>query len=156
MATLGALTIPLNPPGAVTYSASSGGFTGEGTNQDGVVLLDGTAKTNANGAQANQTNLQHRGVFLFIVPGAFGGSASTIKITIQAVDPVSNTTIDLLQSAALAANTAVTMTVYPTVAASANVAVANVLPKTWRIVANATNWGSGGGSYVGVYASLVS
>lgn len=81
---------------------------------------------------ADQGNLVRRGVKLTIDVTAITGS---LTVTIQSKDPVSGKYTTLLQSAALAGVGTTTLTVYPAIAAVANVSASDVLPATWRVSA---------------------
>lgn len=112
-------------------------------NQDNITLLASGA-VSANGQSADQTNVNARGVKVYIATGAFGTGESTMTVTIQGKDPVSGQYFAILQSAQLSASGFVVLTVYPGIAAAANVSASDVLPRTWRVSFNATNWGTGG------------
>lgn len=121
-------------------------------NADGVVLITSAALTTNTNA-SDQTNSRYKGVVVFITPGAFGSGASAVVVTIEGKDPVSGNYYTILASASLSANTFTTLTVFPG-AVAVNNSIANaVLPKTWRVKATASNWGTGG-STLGVSCSL--
>lgn len=61
--------------------------------------------------------------------------AGTVTVKIQGKDVASGKYYDLLDSAALAGNGTTELTVYPGVAASANVAANSPLPAVWRATA---------------------
>jgi hypothetical protein len=122
-------------------------------NSDNITLLASAAIT-ANSQSADQTNSRARGLKVFVATGSFGASESTMTVTIEGKDPVSGTYYTILQSASLSASTFTVLSVYPGLAASANVAANDVLPKTWRVKWNASNWGTGG-STLGISAALI-
>lgn len=75
----------------------------------------------------------------FIVDITAGAGAATVTITIDAYDPASKTWVNLLTSAALAANATTVYSIGKYVATAANVAIQNFLPKKFRIVATKNN-----------------
>lgn len=111
--------------------------------------LGGTVKPFANrslavfGSAARDTthdsedldNLNHRGVQLVVdvTDETVGGSTHSIVVKIQGKDEVSGKYYDLLESAAITATGTNLLTVYPSIAAVANEAVSNALPRTWRV-----------------------
>ena len=122
-------------------------------NQDGIVLLASAAIT-ANANTNNQVNSFYRGIKVYIAPGSFGAGASAIVVKVQGFDPVSLNYFDILASASLTASTFATLTVYPGVTASSNVAISDVLPRSWRVTWVASSWGTGG-STLGIAAMLI-
>lgn len=122
-------------------------------NSDGIILLASGAVI-VNGNSADQTNLGARGIKLFIATGAFGASEATMTVIVQGRDPVSGTYYNILTSASLTASTFTVLSVYPGLAVTANVSANDVLPKTWRAIWTASNWGTGG-STLGIAAALI-
>ena len=61
------------------------------------------------------------------------GGAPTATFKIQGKDPLSGKYFDILTSAALAAAGTTVLTVYPGVAAAANVSANDVMPRIWRV-----------------------
>lgn len=61
-------------------------------------------------------------------------STPSVVVTIDGYDPVSATWFNLLTSTAIATVSAQKLVIYPSVAASANVAVSTVIPDTIRVV----------------------
>jgi hypothetical protein len=118
----------------------------------GIVLADGHT--------SDMRNYAHRGVKLYIATGAFGVSESTMTVVIQGKDPVSGAYYTILTSASLVASKDVgsaagnLLTVYPGLVAVTNQVVNDILPATWRVAWNASNWGTGG-STLGIVASLI-
>ncbi len=93
-----------------------------------------TADTNT----ADQTNVNHRGVTVFIDVTVADESASVV-FTIQGKDDVSSAYYTLLVSSALASVTTAVLHVMPGAVASAN-SVANLpLPRVWRVNCNAAD-----------------
>jgi hypothetical protein len=123
------------------------------TNVDNIVLLASGVVT-ANGVSADQTNKRCRGLKLFIATGTFGTSESTMTVTIQGKDPVSNTYYTILTSASLTTNAFTVLSVYPGLAVTANVSANDVLPPTWRVSYQASNWGTGG-STLGIACAMI-
>jgi len=81
---------------------------------------------------APYTNYGARGLHLvFDVTAIPGGDTVTPKI--EGYDPTSGKYYDILVGAARATTGTVTMRVYPSQVASANLAVADVLPSAWRV-----------------------
>jgi hypothetical protein len=94
-------------------------------------------------------NLSHRGVQLVldITAETAGGSTHTIVVTIQGKDPTSGKYYTLLQGASKTATGTTLMTVHPGVTASANVAAAFALPRTWRVLVTHTADGASDMTY---------
>jgi hypothetical protein len=122
------------------------------TNTDGVVLITSAALTTNTNA-SDQTNTYYRGVVVFVTTGSFGSGASTIVVTIEGKDSVSGNYYTILASASLTASTFTTLTIYPGAVAASNSIANALLPKTWRVKATASAWGTGG-STVGVSCAL--
>lgn len=78
----------------------------------------------------------YRGVKIYIDITALTGTSLTF--TLQAVDPVTGTASTVLASAAKAGTGAFTLTVYPDSATVANVALADVMPRQWKITVTGT------------------
>lgn len=112
-------------------------------NQDGSDVLTAGVVT-ANGNSGDYSNNSARGVKIYVNPGSFGAGASGIIVTLQGRDLSSGSYYNILSSAALTASTFQVLTVYPGVAVTANVSASDVLPHTWRVTWQATNWGTGG------------
>jgi len=122
-------------------------------NTDSYSLLTSGVVT-ANGNSFDAINYRSRGVKLFISTGTFGASESTMTVTIQGKDPVSGSYYSILTSAALTASTFSVLTVYPGLTAAANVTANDILPKTWRVTYQATNWGTSG-STLGIACAMI-
>lgn len=101
--------------------------------------LSGTAFTSAvrTAAQVNSAdiaNTQWRGAQFVINVSAFTSGTYTPKV--QGKDSISGNYYDILTGTALGATGTTTLTVYPGVTAAANVAAAQVLPRTFRVQLN--------------------
>lgn len=121
------------------------------------ILADGstvTANASTSAGVGDQSSGGAKGVIVFIHTGAFGASESTMTVTIQGKDPQSGQYYTILQSASLSASSFVALRAYPGLTASANVAVSDLLPATFRVIYAASNWGTGG-SVLGVAAVLI-
>lgn len=129
------------------------------TNTDNYVLLASGVIT-TNGTSFDVPNTRCRGVKVYITTGAFGSGASAITVTIQGKDPVSNKYYNILTSASLVASKDISnaaanlLTVYPELAAVANQIAQDVLPPTWRVIYQATGWGTGG-STLGIACAMI-
>ncbi len=73
-----------------------------------------------------------RGVKVTIDATAIAATPSVV-FTIQGKDPLSGQYFTVLASAAVTATGTTVLTVYPGIAASANVAASDVMPTTWRV-----------------------
>lgn len=87
----------------------------------------------AGGNTANLDNAFWAGVQLGINITAITGTAPTLTVIIEGQDDASGVWYAMLTSAALTATGFTLLTIYPAVAAVANVSVPQVLPKTWRV-----------------------
>jgi hypothetical protein len=85
---------------------------------------------------AAQTNVNGRGVILGI--NTTVDTAGAYAVNLQGFDAVSGTWYTIASSASIAATGFATLTLYPGIAATANVAVSSVLPRTWRVQAVVT------------------
>lgn len=83
---------------------------------------------------ADQTNLNGSGIKVVVDITGITGTAPSLTVAIQGKDTASGKYYNLLTSAALTANGTYVLTVYAGLVAAANVAVNDVLPRTWRIV----------------------
>ena len=106
-----------------------GGKTAEPT---AALIAHAAASAGVNGA--DQVNRRFRGLHLTIDVTAITGTAPTLTVTIQGKDPISGKYYTILASAALNATGTTVLRVYPGLAAAANLAVSDVLPKTWRVI----------------------
>lgn len=128
-------------------------------NVDNYILLASGVVT-ANGNSFDAINYRGRGVKVFITTGAFGASESAMTITVQGKDPVSGNYYNILTSASLTANSNPSnsvgniLTIYPGLTAVANQVVSDILPKTWRVIYQATAWGTSG-STLGISCSMI-
>ena len=86
---------------------------------------------------ADQTNRWGRGVRLYLDITAAGGTTPTLDVKVQTKDPVSGKYIDMA-GASFAQKTGTgtdELVIHPAIAASANAAVSDAMPLTWRVVA---------------------
>lgn len=98
----------------------------------GSILTGSAAAVSANGL--DQQNPTFRGVKVAVDVTAITGTSPTLVVTLQGKDPGSGKYFTLLASASITATGTTVMTVYPGVAASANVSVSDVVPRTWRAI----------------------
>lgn len=106
------------------------------SNNDVLGILPGVGAT----ASQNSPDLQNpygRGVKVYI--NMVSAGTGSVTFTIAAKDPGSGQYVPLLSSAAIVASGLTTLTVYPGIAAVANVSASDVLPRTWRVQAVANN-----------------
>lgn len=80
---------------------------------------------------ADLTNYNHAGVVVTVDITAY--TAGSLTIALKYKDTLSGKYVALLTSAALAAAATTSLTVYPSIAAVANVAVSMALPRVWRV-----------------------
>ncbi len=84
---------------------------------------------------AVQLNNFYRGVLVGIDVTAITGTSPTLTVTIEGVDPVTNTaTFTVLASASITTTGYTTLVVYPGVAVTANETASTVLPYNWKVV----------------------
>lgn len=104
------------------------------TANQNLTLLASAARTNAGAphASADQTNHNARGVHVVIDVTAIVSTPS-ITLTIEGKDEISGKYYTMLTSAAITGTGTTVLKVYPGITASANVAVSDILPRTWRI-----------------------
>jgi hypothetical protein len=90
------------------------------------------ASVGANGA--DQVHAHGRGLHLVIDVTAITGTVTpTLTVFIEGKDPASGKYYTILSSAGITTVSTVVLKVYPGITATANVAVADVLPATWRV-----------------------
>lgn len=82
---------------------------------------------------ADQKNLTHRGLNLYINITALTGTGPTVTVIIEGKDPVSGQYFTLLSSTALSAIGFTRLIVYPGIAVTANFSDNDALPGTWRV-----------------------
>lgn len=99
-------------------------------------LISGVGAT-ASVNSADKVNAYGRGVKVFVNTTAIG--TGSITVAIQAKDPGSGTYVTLLASAAIITNVMTVLTVYPGLAATANVSANDLLPRQWRVSVTANN-----------------
>lgn len=96
-----------------------------------VEIYPSAART-ATPATVDQRNYGHRGIVVTLDITAVTSDPS-LTLTIEGKDRLSGKYYTILSGSAETGTTTKTYTVYPGVTASANVAVSNVLPETWRV-----------------------
>jgi hypothetical protein len=95
-----------------------------------LVALSGASTS---GNTVTQDNLQWRGLQLGINITAITGTSPSITVVVEGLDEASGQYYTLLSSAALSVAGFTPLTVYPGIAAAANSAASQVLPKSWRV-----------------------
>jgi hypothetical protein len=98
-------------------------------NQDGLSIINAVA-TSSTQTSADILNYNGRGVKVWWNITTFGAA---LTLAIQYKDPVSGQYITALSSAALSANGFTQYTIYPGITGAANVALNDILPRTWRV-----------------------
>ena len=104
--------------------------------------LDTGALITATGATTSQTGadqLNNTGRGLIVVLDMTTVGTGSVTLTIQGKDTASGKYYTLLAGAAVVANSTNVYTVYPGVAATANVSANSPLPRTWRVITTANN-----------------
>lgn len=96
-----------------------------------IKVLPSAART-ASVNSDDQENIEGRGVKLVVDVTAVTATPS-ITVTIQGKDHVSGKYYDILESAAITATGTTVLTVFPGIAATANEAASDVLPRDWRV-----------------------
>jgi len=119
-------------PVPISYADIGGGlYGGPVTNVEGTLLA--SAVRAATNFTADQVNPNARGVRVSYNITAVPGT-DTITVQIQGKDPVSGNYFTILAGAAqVATGQKPDLIVYPGVTATANVAVSEPLPRTWRV-----------------------
>lgn len=100
-------------------------------NNIGAVLT--LTAASASGSSATYTNATAIGIQVGINVTGITGTSPTLQVTIEGIDPVSGTTFTVLQSASITADGYTVLTVYPGIAATANVSDNGVLPYLWKL-----------------------
>lgn len=106
-------------------------FSAQADNSDTQALVTLTAQAAATVNSADLPNATGQGVIVGVNLSTM--TSATVTVHVQGKDAASGQYYDLLASTALASTGFTTMTVYPGVVASANVAANAPLPKTWRV-----------------------
>jgi hypothetical protein len=96
-----------------------------------ITLLASAART-ATHSTADVTNQGHRGLHLVIDATAAAATPSVV-FTIQGKDEVSGQYYTILASAAVTGVSTTVLKVYPGITVAANLSVADVLPRVWRL-----------------------
>lgn len=96
-----------------------------------VVVLASAARVASNNSD-DQVNRFYRGVEVVADVTAVPG-VDTVTFTVEGQDPVSKKWYTLLASAAISAQSTVSLTVYPGVTVAANAAASRPLPRAWRV-----------------------
>lgn len=96
-------------------------------------ILTLTAQAPGTVTSTDQTNFNGRGVKLGINITADSAGTALVVVTIQGKDIVSGQYYTILTSASIAAVGFSTLTVYPAITVTANVAASDILPRTWRV-----------------------
>ncbi len=86
---------------------------------------------------ADQVNSYARGIKVFLKVSQLG--TGSLVLTIQAKDPTSGQYATLLVSLAVTDTNLHVYTVYPGITPTANVAVSDVVPKTWNVTVSGAN-----------------
>lgn len=123
-----------NGPGLTAYDPGQGLGVDVECNHDKGALITLAAQGAGTVNGADQSNPSCRGVKVVVDISAQGGTPTT-TVKIQGKDKASGKYFDLLTSAALGAVATTVLTLYPGVTTAANVAVSDVLPDTWRVIA---------------------
>lgn len=85
----------------------------------------------------DQVNANGRGVKVVLDMTTAG--TGSVTLTIQGKDAASGKYYTILAGAAVTTNSTNVYTIYPGLAAAANVSANDVLPRTWRVLATANN-----------------
>lgn len=97
------------------------------------ISLAALSAASASGNSPDQTNFNGRGLKVVINITALTGTSPTITFNVQGKDPVSGQYFNMLTSTALNATGLTVLSVYPAITTSANLAVSDILPRTWRL-----------------------
>jgi hypothetical protein len=118
----------------VLYNGAS--FDRERSNIDSPALITTSGATTTQ-TGSDQTNYNGRGVKVVLAMTSVGTGSVTLEV--DGKDAASGDYYAILTGAAVTSNSTSVYTVYPGVAATANAAVSDVLPRTWRIKVTANN-----------------
>ena len=103
-----------------------------------LTVFSSSART-ATSNSSDQTNYNHRGALIYINVTSITSSPSVV-FTVTGKDPIGVTNYNtILTSAAITGTGLTVLKIYPGVTVSANVAVSDVLPRTWRVTATHGN-----------------
>ncbi len=95
-----------------------------------------TLKTATSVTSADQTNAQWKGAHIIIRASTYTTGAYTP--TVQGKDPVSGEYYSLLVGTAISSTSTNVLKIAPGITAATNASVADLLPKTWRVVMTGT------------------
>lgn len=101
-------------------------------NTDRTIFASAARTATVNGADL--TNRAGRGVKIVIDATAASATPSVV-FTVQGKDPTSGKYYTILVSAAVTGVSTTVLTVYPGATVAANLAVSDVIPRTWRVIA---------------------
>ena len=102
-------------------------------NNTDLTILASAART-ATASSADITNYNGRGAHIVINVTAVTSTPSVV-FTVEGKDALSSAYYTILTSAAITGTGTTALTVYPGATAAANVAVSQILPRTWRVTA---------------------
>ena len=99
-------------------------------NEEATQLVSAARVATTNGL--TQTNINHKGVHIIINVTVYPAAASVVP-KIQGFDPLSSVFYDLLDGVAIVATGTTVIKIYPGIAALANAAASDILPRRWRV-----------------------
>lgn len=105
------------------------------------ITLFASAARDTDEATPDLKNHNFKGVTVIIDVTAESGTHAMV-VTIQGKDPASGAYYTILQSASITGIGTTFLRVYPSIAASANVAVSDTLPADWKVDVNHTKTAS--------------
>lgn len=105
------------------------------------ITVFASAERDADENGADLTNKSHRGVAVVVDITAESGTHALV-VKIQGKCELSGKYYDILASASLTDTGTTVLRVYPGIAASANVAASDLLPRTWRVALDHTKTAS--------------
>lgn len=123
-------------PTSVAYNYNGSTYDRAYNNTEGTLLA--SAARTATTSSADQTNYNAKGVRIFINATASAATPSVV-FTVEVKDPVSATYTAVATSAAITGAGHTVVTVYPGITTAANVSIAHVLGRTWRVTATAAD-----------------
>lgn len=105
------------------------------------ITVFASAELDTDDESADITNVSHRGVAVVVDITAESGTHALV-VKIQGKCELSGKYYDILASASLTSTGTTVLRVYPGIAASANVAASDLLPRTWRVALDHTKTAS--------------